>query len=361
MKVVEYNLKEFELIEEFENVDIALRINSAIVDERENIIFYSHICSEYLEIFAGKGNVSISFKEELILSMKMNDQNIPKNIRISNMISSPPSQMNPLNNHSEEYYVDILYQKKKLFEESQGMSPDLVSIMTEEIKKGNPKALLNNQWCRSLNGTLYKKLQQIKNGENFDYDFSNVGTLPYSAIEIMNLNEQNENINHIIIVEVFYDPEGKDDNREWLILYNPTDDDIDICGWEIQVAGSYFKPSVTIGDAIIKSKSHFIIGGSLIDSHVDLECGLSMQNGGTCTDGVRIVNSNGIVQDTVLYNLNNSNALADDAKTPAISFAPDVNSGQSLLRRTIEGRYVDSNESAKDFQVNETPDISKYQ
>jgi len=361
MKLLDYNINDSELIEEFDNVDDALFINSVIVDDFDNIIYYCKFKDGVLSILTEASNITLSFKESLISSILEQGIEMPDYIRFGEKVINAPKRLmaNTRINLSKNEIIKKLYKSKQKFELEQGMSPDLVSIMTEETQKGNPKALLNNQWCRNLYGKLNEKIQNVKNDLDYDYDFSSVGSLPYSAIEILELNAEYTDIMHIILVEVFYDPDGIDDNNEWLVMYNPTNDDIDITGYTIEVAGVYFKPQCELPKFIIPPNEYFIIGGSNV-MNVDYTYNLSMQNGGKETDGVRILNSNGMVLDTILYNLNNTNSLPDDLRTPSISFAPDVNAGESLIRRKINDKYLDTNSSAKDFEVNLNPDLSIY-
>ncbi|KXB06852.1 hypothetical protein AKJ54_01025, partial [candidate division MSBL1 archaeon SCGC-AAA382K21] len=39
---------------------------------------------------------------------------------------------------------------------------------------------------------------------------------------------------HVLISELLYDPAGADDGKEWIELYNPTSNPIDIGNWKIQ-------------------------------------------------------------------------------------------------------------------------------
>ena len=58
----------------------------------------------------------------------------------------------------------------------------------------------------------------------------------------------------------------------------------------------------------------------------------SFQNGGSATDGIRLVNAGGAVIDTVLYDSPNNNGLLDDLGSIAGPFAPDPSEGNTLAR-----------------------------
>ena len=54
------------------------------------------------------------------------------------------------------------------------------------------------------------------------------------------------------------------------------------------------------------------------------------QNGGSATDGVRLLDIDGTVIDTVLYDSPNTNGLLDDLRSTAGPFAPDPSEGNTL-------------------------------
>ncbi|MCF7857779.1 MAG: lamin tail domain-containing protein [Candidatus Cloacimonetes bacterium] len=152
----------------------------------------------------------------------------------------------------------------------------------------------------------------------------------------------------IVINEVLYDPESTDSGYEWIELYNYSDISVDLASWKIEKAGSEFETVLTFdqfGNNIIYPNSFFLIGEEFV-LNVDLTANLAFQNGGSETDGIRLVSPDTLYTDTVLYDSPNSNNLPDDLFNPGVYFAPDVSSGNTLARIT-DGE--DSNNCEVDF------------
>lgn len=161
--------------------------------------------------------------------------------------------------------------------------------------------------------------------------------------------------NHVVINEVVYDPEGTDLGYEWIELYNPTQSGINLAGWKIQAGGSSFQDVITISSEnpiILNPESFYLIGEQEVSgANLNVER-LAFQNGGSETDGIRILDSSGVVIDTLLYDEPNANNLPDDSGNPGINFAIDVASGASLGR---DGLGTDTNDSGLDFKEYTSP------
>jgi len=135
----------------------------------------------------------------------------------------------------------------------------------------------------------------------------------------------------IKINEILYDPSGGDTGKEWIELYNAGTEPVQLEGWQIQKAGSNFEECFTFPEYSIYPGEYLLIGESQVPN-ADLVGVLAFQNGGTETDGVRIISTEGDTIDTILYDSPNSNNLPSDANNPGIFFAVDVSSGHSLIR-----------------------------
>ncbi|MDP8226986.1 MAG: lamin tail domain-containing protein [Candidatus Celaenobacter polaris] len=135
----------------------------------------------------------------------------------------------------------------------------------------------------------------------------------------------------IKINEILYDPAGGDTGKEWIELYNVGTEPEQLEGWQIQKAGSNFEECFTFPEYSIYPGEYLLIGESQVPN-ADLVGVLAFQNGGTETDGVRIISTEGDTIDTILYDSPNSNNLPSDANNPGIFFAVDVSSGHSLIR-----------------------------
>lgn len=134
----------------------------------------------------------------------------------------------------------------------------------------------------------------------------------------------------VVINELLYDAVGVDTGKEWIELYNNSDEDISLHNWELQAGGKTFSTIFIFPNITIRAKSFFLISESNNLPLTNLVTALGFENGGSATDGVRILNPANQYTDTILYDFPNSNNLAGDAptQTPCPSVAP----GHSLAR-----------------------------
>jgi hypothetical protein len=169
----------------------------------------------------------------------------------------------------------------------------------------------------------------------------------------------------VLINEVMYDPEGSDGGYEWIEIKNISGYYINLVNWRIQAAGTHFTDVITLEKFKMAPNEIRVIGGPNTSADYVVSS-LSFQNGGSETDGVRILNDEGFLSDTVLYDSPNTNKLKDDIGELATTFAPDVSSGHSLCRITA----VDTDNSEIDFiecssptpgLENEFPPIAKVE
>lgn len=152
----------------------------------------------------------------------------------------------------------------------------------------------------------------------------------------------------VVINEVLYDPDGADTGLEWIELYNNSDQSVNLGGWMIRKAGSQFELVYAFeifSGYTIAPHSFFLIGEEFVPN-TDLITTLAFQNGGSETDGIRIVSFDGQYTDTILYDSPNTNELPDDISDPGEYFAVDVSSGNTLARK-YDGE--DSNNCELDF------------
>lgn len=159
----------------------------------------------------------------------------------------------------------------------------------------------------------------------------------------------------IVINEVMVDPIGSDTGKEWIELYNPIDQPVNVTGWKIKSAGTSFTLNYTIPQFIMEPYSFLLIGEDSV-SFANFNTDLNFQNGGNASDGIRIENPSQSYYDTLIYDSPNVNNLPDDIHNPAINFVENLISGYSIARK-IDG--VDSN-SESDWQINSvlTPGFS---
>jgi parallel beta-helix repeat protein len=155
---------------------------------------------------------------------------------------------------------------------------------------------------------------------------------------------------HVVISEVY--PDADDEyNSEWIELYNPTAENVDIGGWTIDTAT---KPSeATIPDVMIPAHGFYLIadGGFLTGKdnsswpNADLEAEIRLRNG----DGWCRLNNSGNFVDTVGWGTATTNETQN---------ADNPEEGESIERESLDGGYApcrDTDDNYFDFVVQETP------
>lgn len=150
---------------------------------------------------------------------------------------------------------------------------------------------------------------------------------------------------NVVINEVLYDPVGTDAGYEWIELYNNSEIPINLENWKLQKAGTNFVDVFTFPSIQIESHSFLLIGETNVPN-TDITASLAFQNGGSETDGIRLVSPDTLYTDTVLYDSPNTNNLPDDISNPGIYLAVDVAGGNTLARKH-DGE--DTNNSEVDF------------
>ena len=159
----------------------------------------------------------------------------------------------------------------------------------------------------------------------------------------------------VVINEICYDPEGSDEGKEWIELYNNGSSNEQLQGAIISAAGTTYAMQYTLPAFVLRPGRYLLIGESLVPN-CQMTADLNFQNATDGTDGVRYLSPDGNYTDTVLYGSPNSNQLPDDHGVAGASFAPDVPGGYSLARHS-DGE--DTNLCAEDFisELNPTPGL----
>lgn len=158
----------------------------------------------------------------------------------------------------------------------------------------------------------------------------------------------------VVVNEILYNPSGSDGGHEWVELHNSTETDIDISGWMLEAGTSSFGTKATIPEgSVIPAGSYYLIG----EDEVILDLGyspntiasLGLGNGSSSVDGVRLVDCNSVVIDTVLYGATGTiGEWEDDNGANPTSFAPKASDGEAI-GRVPNGS--DSNQSGNDFAL----------
>lgn len=196
----------------------------------------------------------------------------------------------------------------------------------------------------------------LNTGDTFSRQFMNAGSFPYyctihPTMEGTVIVEEAPPAEDVVIInEIFYDPEGADnqdgneDSYEWVELKNVSDSPQNISDWEIR-AETYYSLSALIASVPINGFV-LIFQGTGTDSNVDFGNG-NVANLYMNKTGSQLGNSSG---DVALYNstTNNENTIVDYMAYGAPSdttnhnhavdagiwtsgdFASDIDSGHSL-------------------------------
>jgi len=108
---------------------------------------------------------------------------------------------------------------------------------------------------------------------------------------------------HIVINEVDTNPPGDDSQyiSEWVELYNPTDDDVDLSGW--QISSSFIKKIYTIPDGTIISSGNFL---TFVNEKIWFT---------DAAESVELTNVNGILIDKTREVFDNDNDLKSWQRT----------------------------------------------
>lgn len=155
----------------------------------------------------------------------------------------------------------------------------------------------------------------------------------------------------IVINEVCYDPPGADSGKEWIELFNASDQSLDLTGCRIYSGGSSYSLDFTFPYFVLRPGRYLLIGGSQVPNR-HFTHNFSFQNGGSASDAIRFVSADSSYTDTVVYDSPNSNQLIDDSGLPALSLAPDAPEGSSLAR-IANGHDTDL--CADDFRIETNP------
>ncbi|MEK6854275.1 MAG: lamin tail domain-containing protein, partial [Nanoarchaeota archaeon] len=165
----------------------------------------------------------------------------------------------------------------------------------------------------------------------------------------------NESVN-VIISQVLYDPLGSESGGEAVELYNPTASSVNISGWVLATETSQTDAVIPNG-AVICSSCYYLIADSNWSNakdnsswpNADLEEAITLAN----TDaGVALKDSSGVIVDAVGWG--NSAGIAAGL-FEGVPHSGSI-SGNSLVRRTVNSSYIDTNNNSDDFAAT-TPDF----
>ncbi len=141
----------------------------------------------------------------------------------------------------------------------------------------------------------------------------------------------------VVINEVLYDPDSTDADHEWIELYNAGNASTRLDGWSVETATSAWGEDFVFPSGLELAPGDFlVVGGSGVPEADQVAEDLSLGNG-TRADGVRIVDCEGGVVDTVLYGDTLGDPITGDAGSTEV--VTGVDSAMSI------GRYPDGTDT----------------
>lgn len=157
----------------------------------------------------------------------------------------------------------------------------------------------------------------------------------------------------IVINEFLVNPAGDDGGKEWIELYNAGDEAVAIGGHKLQAVnagGPVLIATITAG-TMLAPNAYYVVGGNAVQAaqQTDLlsPTAGSIYNAGNNGAGVRLVTSNDVTVDTVVYGSNNG-GVVDDTGVAAVSLAPKPGN-DDVISRVPNGSDTDA--SGVDFVI----------
>jgi len=131
----------------------------------------------------------------------------------------------------------------------------------------------------------------------------------------------------LIVTEIFNNPQGTDEGREWFEVFNPGEEDVDLQAWTLE---DFHTNNYLIADSVIVPAGGYVVLGESTDvknlgTPVDYAYGLDA-NGfplGNNTDEVLLRSPGGVVVDSVAYD---GGGTFPSAEGIALSLSPSATS-----------------------------------
>ncbi len=148
--------------------------------------------------------------------------------------------------------------------------------------------------------------------------------------------------------ELLPDPAGEDEGAEWIELYNAGASAQPLDGWSVEIAKSDWADAVHVipTGVFLDGGGFLVIGGDETEADVVVDA-FSLGNATAAPDGVRLLDCQGAVQDTVLYA-----DLTDDLEEPLMDDVGAQSAAAFPHESLSVGRVgdgVDSDDNGGDF------------
>ncbi len=155
----------------------------------------------------------------------------------------------------------------------------------------------------------------------------------------------------VVLSEVLYDVSASDDGFEWVELYNPGPEPVDLSGYSLGNGGIDYTYSVLQLAGTIAACQTFVAGGPgsnpdnghpVFDQVLNFEP--DFQNSGSAGDGVALfdvpasqITASTVPIDAVIYGPNNDNGLIDESGSAPGPDVGDAEPGSSIERFDLAG------------------------
>ncbi len=156
-----------------------------------------------------------------------------------------------------------------------------------------------------------------------------------------------QEINHLIIVEVQI--RGEKANNDFIKIYNPLDNDLDISGYRLRKRSSTGRESsirVFPQGSRILAKNYFLWANSKDNYHLTLEANVWSTSILAKNNSICLLNPEGAILDALSWG---------EGQNPFVekkSFPENPGPNQKLERKQTNGVYQDTNNNSRDFFLN---------
>jgi len=154
---------------------------------------------------------------------------------------------------------------------------------------------IQKQKTRRLNCLRVKKL----------FKYQKILVLLFVALFVFDQNASGKS-GDVIFSEIMYDPKGNDADREWIEIYNTSDEDINLVGWKFFEANVNHGLTLKAGNIILKSSEYAVIAEDaeeFLKEHENFSRTLFDSSFSLSNDGeyIALKNVDGIVVGEVAY------------------------------------------------------------
>ncbi|MCP4250755.1 MAG: hypothetical protein GY778_27270 [bacterium] len=158
----------------------------------------------------------------------------------------------------------------------------------------------------------------------------------------------------MVINEFSYDDSDTDD-REYVELYNADAGPVDISGWTLRASDEIAPPSDDNPDYVIPATpplapgDFYVIGNCTTVANCDLDVGTTdlWENGFPAADAIELLDGNGVVVDTAIYELNKGFVAVSPAEGGVFGNFTSVDGQEMSWSRWLDG--YDTADNGRDF------------